>query len=67
MWFIKRQDYVGKFMRKAKDFGLFESKEYEKLVEYLKGNSKSVKQGQLGLKLIVISDTHGDLAFSVCL
>ena len=63
MWFIKKKDYAKKFIRKAKSLDVFESKEYEKLVEYLKGNSKPVEQGKLGLKLIVISDTHGDLAY----
>lgn len=63
MCFIKKKDYVEKFVKKARNFDEFESKEYEKLVGYLKNDSKVVEQCHQGLKLVVISDTHGDLAF----
>ena len=63
MCFIKKRDYIEDFLRKAKKFDAFESKKYEEFVKALKKSATPVEQHQFGLRLIVISDTHGDLAF----
>lgn len=63
---LKKKDEefnLNKFIKKAKKYDAFESKRYEELVEYLKTVSRPVEQCRFDLKLIVISDTHGDLAF----
>lgn len=52
-----------KFMKKAKKYGQFESQGYEELVRHYESNATKVVNKKLGVKLIVISDTHGDLAF----
>lgn len=64
MFFSKQNKFVLKrFIRKAKTYDQFETKYFEKLVSYYLDNHRTVVPNQLGLKLIMISDTHGDLAF----
>ena len=60
---IKNKFNIKHFLKKAKNFDEFESKKYEPLIAYYKEHAKTVSSEKLGLKLIVISDTHGDLAF----
>jgi len=65
MFFIKKKTEFSydRFIKKAEDFDAFELKKYEELAEYLKQNKKEIQPKKFGLKLIVISDTHGYLAF----
>lgn len=64
MEFFKRKKFeFKKFISNAKNFGQFEIAAFEELVQYYEKNSNSIVQKSFGLKLIVISDTHGDLAF----
>lgn len=54
---------IKKFLKKAKKFNQFESKNFEEMVQYYESSVSQVLPKKLGLKLVVISDTHGDLAF----
>lgn len=64
MFFSKENKFnLKSFIRKAKTYDQFETKYFEKLVSHYLDNHRSVVPDELGLKLIVISDTHGDLAF----
>lgn len=54
---------IKRFLKKAKKFNQFESKNFEEVVQYYESSASQVTQKELGLKLVVISDTHGDLAF----
>lgn len=60
----KKSESLPKLIRKLKKCGQFELKPYEALVSYLKKNSKAANGEKLGVKLIVISDTHGDIALA---
>jgi len=64
MFCIKKTEFnFNKFMKKAKKYGQFESESYEDLVRHFESSATKVVNKRLGLKLVVISDTHGDLAF----
>lgn len=52
-----------RFMKKARKYDQFESEGFEELVAYCKQNSEKVIPQRFGLKIVVISDSHGDLAF----
>lgn len=51
------------FLKQAEKCVPHESEYFETIAEYYKKHAKKVIAKKLGLKLIVISDTHGDLAF----
>lgn len=59
----KPQFHIGKFLRKAAGFDAFEIRKYMELYDFLKENAKEAEPQKLGLKLLVVSDTHGYLAF----
>lgn len=63
MSFFKPKFTLERFIKKARKFDSFELQKYEQLVAHLKENGRQVEQRNLGLKMIVISDTHGDIAF----
>lgn len=64
MFYSKQNKFnLNRFIRKAKACDSFEAKYFEKLVLHYSVNHRPVVPKKLGLKLIVISDTHGDLAF----
>lgn len=64
MFFYKKRKFdLKRFLKKAKKYDQFESKAYEEAVQHYKTTAPRVDQKKLGLTLIVISDTHGDLAF----
>ena len=64
MFFWKKQRFwINAFLKKAKHFDPFETKAYVPLVSVCKEEAGEVEQKHFGLRLIVISDTHGDLAF----
>lgn len=50
-------------MKQARKFGPFELQKYEPLVAHLRQHALRTTPISFGLKLIVISDTHGDIAF----
>lgn len=52
-----------KFLNHAKECEPREAKYFEMIAKHYEKNAKKTEKKQLGLKLIVISDTHGDLAF----
>lgn len=63
-WPWKKQQFnFGKFFKKAAKFDTFEIKKYDELFGHLKDNAQPVEFKKLGLKLLVISDTHGYFAF----
>ena len=66
MFFWKREKVFNydKFIKKAKKFSPFELERYNEYAQHLKENKKHAQPRKLGLKLIVISDTHGHFAFS---
>ena len=66
MFFLKRKKEFkyDKFIKKAKRFSPFELEKYNEYSDYLKENRKQAQPRKLGLKLIIISDTHGHFAFS---
>lgn len=66
MFFFKKNEgfCYKSFMKKAKRLGKFELQAYDELAAYLKASAKQVTPEKLGLKLIIISDTHGYFAFS---
>jgi len=64
MFFLKENKFnLKSFIRNAKKYDQFETKYFEKLVSHYSLNHGIVVPNRLGLKLIVISDTHGELAF----
>lgn len=58
---FKRRFNVKRFIRRARRFDPFEIVIYESLVESLTDNKKDIERVSLGLKLLLISDTHGCL------
>lgn len=63
-WPWKKQQFnFEKFLKKAAKFEPFEIKKYDELFCHLKDNAQQVGFEKLGLKLLVISDTHGYFAF----
>lgn len=65
MFFLKtnKRFNIKKFLKKASKYDTLDSVLYEELVQYYEKKAELVTPQKLGLKLIVISDTHGDLAF----
>lgn len=64
MLFFKKNGFdLKRFMKKAEKYSQFESRGFEELVRYYESNAKKIVNKKLGIKLIVISDTHDDLAF----
>lgn len=61
--FLCKKIRLRKFLKHAKECAPRESKYFETIVEYYTRKDKKIVERELGLKLIVISDTHGDLAF----
>ena len=63
-WPWKKQQFnLEKFLKKAAKFDPFEIKKYDELFCHLKDNAQQVGFEKLGLKLLVISDTHVYFAF----
>ena len=60
---LKKEFSYSSFIKRAKRFDPFELQKYDELVPYLKSIKKQAVPRKLGLKLIVISDTHGYFAF----
>ena len=50
-------------MEKARNFDPFEIRKYEEALPHIKENAVQTVQKKLGIKLVVISDTHGYLVF----
>lgn len=63
MFGSKNKRIADAFLSKAKSFDEKEIRKYKELYEALRKNYKVIKPKKLGIKLIVISDTHGYLAF----
>lgn len=63
MFSLSRKIALKRFLREAEKQEPQESKYFETIAEYYEKYAKKVTAKKLGLKLIVISDTHGDLAF----
>lgn len=63
MFSLNRKIALKRFLREAEKQEPQESKYFETIAEYYEKYAKKVATKKLGLKLIVISDTHGDLAF----
>lgn len=61
-WKKQKFDFE-RFIKKAAKFEPFEIKKYEELFSYLNENMKVRESKKLGIRLLVISDTHGYLAF----
>lgn len=60
---FKKSNKLDRFIKKARKFDDFELKKYEQIVPILTNNKNNVYNKELGLKLVVISDSHGYLAF----
>lgn len=65
MWIFKKgEDFrIDRFIKKAVKWDPFEIRKYEELYNDLFARKVFVRPRQFGMKLIVISDTHGYLAF----
>lgn len=63
MLLFKKNFNIKTFLEKAKKLDPFDMKPYEEIVDYCKANARNVPLKTFGLRLVVISDTHGDLAF----
>lgn len=63
-FFRKNKEFsYDSFMQKAARFSPSELEKYNELVPYLREGAEKVSERKLGLKLIVISDSHGFFAF----
>ena len=62
-FFRKREFEAERFIKRARRYDPFEIQKYEELYSALKDGKVTVEQRAPGLRLIVISDTHGYLAF----
>ena len=62
LFFSQKRFDLPRFIRRCRRFDPFELAKYGELVSYLKENAATVHPRPLGVKLIVISDTHGCLA-----
>ncbi len=60
---ITRKFNLKRFLKKAKKYDQFEQNAFEEVVRHYESSAPKVEQRKLGLTLVVISDTHGDLAF----
>jgi len=64
MWFLpKRRSAIDRFVEQAAKFEPYEIKKYAPLYELLRAEKTAVQPKPLGLRLLVLSDTHGYLAF----
>lgn len=63
MFQSKNKRIINSFIKKAVSFDPTEIKKYEELYRDLRSNYKIIKPKKTGLRLLVISDTHGYLAF----
>ncbi len=64
LWSGNNQEFrIQKFVKEAANFDSLEIKKYEELFRLLRENQRAVVPKSLGLKLLVVSDTHGYLAF----
>ena len=63
MFQSKNKRITDSFIKKAVSFDPTEIKKYEELYRDLRSNYKMIKPKKPGLRLLVISDTHGYLAF----
>ena len=60
----REEDFsLNAFLKKAKQFDPMDTRPYEEPLRYWEKNAKSVTPKSFGLRLVVISDTHGDIAF----
>lgn len=65
LWRRREREFsVKRFMRKAARLDSFEIKAYEELFCHLKAELMPVEPKKLGLRLLVIADTHGHLAYN---
>ena len=55
---------LSKFIKQARRFDSFELRKYDDAARFLINNAVAIKTRKMGLKLIVIADTHGALARS---
>ncbi len=62
LFFPQRPFDLQRFIRRCRRFPLFELEKYQDLVAYLKDHAAPVQPQPLGVKLVVIADTHGCLA-----
>ena len=64
IWRRKKRPFdIERFIRKAYKLDEFEIKAYEELYGFMRGRFDAVREKRLGIRLLVISDTHGYLAF----
>jgi len=65
MFLFKRRKpgFMERFLKKSRKFDPFEIKGYEAALDYITANKTPVTPKSLGLKLVVVADTHGYLAF----
>ena len=63
MLFRRKKFEVGRFLTRARGFDPLEAQAYEELVSHYLAHGTRVTPKPFGLKLIVVSDTHGDLGF----
>ena len=65
MWFFKNREdsSIDCFIKKAAKWDPFEIRKYEGLYDTLLAKKGIAEHRQFGLKLLIISDTHGYLAF----
>ena len=62
-WKRKKTFSYDNFLKSASKYSPFELEKYDELVPHLKACKAEAVYKKLGLKLIVISDTHGHFAF----
>jgi len=62
--FFARKSYYEHFIKKAKKFNPFEVKAYDDFFVKITENVQPVIQKEFGLNLLLISDTHCELAFN---
>ncbi len=58
-----RPSYIKKYLKESAKWSPFEIGRYKLLYDEIIANSKTAEPRKLGIKLIVVSDTHGQLAF----
>lgn len=65
MWFFNREKRFDfqRFLKKAARWDAYEMQKYEELYRHIHENRTMARQRRLGLKLLILSDTHGHLAF----
>ena len=54
---------INRFIKRASEFSPLETEGYNELFRLLRNNGKKAVRKSLGLKLLLVSDTHGYLAF----